>query len=63
MKGLGSFKSTDLDYIIAKDGLSKMITLLDFDSKCDKAINDWLGDDSAPRKEHIMNNTFNIAKL
>jgi len=63
MKGLGSFKSTDLDYIIAKDGLQKMVRMLEFDDECEGMIEEWLGDDSAPRKKYIMNNEFSIAKL
>ena len=63
MKGLGSFKASDLEYIISKDGLSKMLVHLEFDVNCEQAIEDWLGDDSTPRKKHIMGNDFSIAKL
>ena len=62
-KGLGTFKASDLEYIIEKEGLDKMIKMLDFDDECDDMIIKWMGDDSAPRKEYIMDNDFSIAKL
>ena len=62
IKGLGSLKSTELEYIVNTDGLDKMIKVLDFDGS-EKVIEDWLGDDSKPRKDYIVNNEFNIAKL
>lgn len=63
MKGLGSFKPTDLEAIIKKDGIEQMIVMLDFDEESDDYIGDWLGEDSAPRKKYITNNSFSIAKL
>lgn len=61
MKGLGSWPMADLKHIVATDGLSKMMDMIDFDS--DQMIDDWLGNDSAPRKEYILGNDFSIAKL
>lgn len=61
MKGLGSWNIPDLKHIVDVDGLKKMIDIFEFDD--DKIISDWLGDDSAPRKEYIENNDFSIAKL
>jgi DNA gyrase/topoisomerase IV subunit B len=60
-KGLGSWDSDDLKVVVQKDGLGKMIDLLEFDS--DEIIDEWLGDDSEPRKKYILNNDFSIAKL
>ena len=60
-KGLGSWDVEDLKYIISKDGVDKMIQHIDF-SNCDEIIDEWLGDDSQPRKKYIINNDFNIAK-
>lgn len=60
-KGLGSWDIEDLKYVVQKDGLSKMINMLEFDN--DKIIDDWLGDDSEPRKNYILANDFSIAKL
>lgn len=60
-KGLGSWKEDELKEIISKDGLDKMINILEIDS--DQIVDDWLGDDSDIRKEYIQANTFSIAKL
>jgi len=60
-KGLGSWDIEDLKYIVEKDGLGKMIDFITIDD--DEIIGKWLGDDSAPRKEFILNNDFSIAKL
>ena len=38
-----------------------MIEIVDFDD--DQIIDDWLGDDSEPRKKYILENNFSIAKL
>jgi DNA gyrase/topoisomerase IV subunit B len=61
VKGLGTWDIDDLKYIIEKDGLKKMIDMFDFDSK--EIIEEWLGDNSEPRKKYILENDFNIAKL
>jgi len=60
-KGLGSWKESDLKEIVKKDGLSKMIDFLEFDN--DDIIDEWLGNDSEPRKKYILANDFSIAKL
>lgn len=61
MKGLGSWNFDDLKYIIQQDGLEKMIQIFDFDDP--QIIDDWLGNDSEPRKIAIMSNDFSIVKL
>jgi len=61
MKGLGSWDIDDLKYIVSKDGLKKMIDIFEFDN--DKIIQEWLGDDSEPRKKYILANDFNIASI
>lgn len=61
-KGIGSWNEKDLLAVIQKDGLERMIDMLDFDST--EAIDDWLGDTKADkRKEMIMLNEFSITKL
>lgn len=60
-KGLGSWDVEDLKSVVQKDGLAKMINILEFDN--DKIIEEWLGDDSEPRKKYILANDFSIAKL
>lgn len=60
-KGLGSWDSDDLKKVVEVDGVKKMINILDFDN--DEIIDEWLGDDSEPRKKYILANDFSIAKL
>jgi DNA topoisomerase-2 len=60
-KGLGSWDQEDLKQVVKKDGMSKMLDLLVFDDE--KIIDEWLGSNSEPRKKHILNNNFSIAKV
>lgn len=63
-KGLGSWEKEDLKKVIKTDGPEKMVKMLDFSSElADNALEEWLGDDSEPRKKHILNNEFNIAEI
>ena len=59
-KGLGSWDPHELKEIIAKEGLDNMVSKVDFDTL--KVMDEWLGDDSAPRKKYIVANKFNIAQ-
>ena len=59
-KGLGSWKEDELKEVIAKDGLSNLIRMIDMNDE--SLIEDWLGKDSEPRKEYILANDFSIAK-
>ena len=58
-KGLGSWNKSDLQEVISKDGVEKMISLINFE-KCEENLNEWLGNDSAPRKKYILENDFSI---
>jgi DNA topoisomerase-2 len=60
-KGLGSWDIDDLNLVIKEDGIDKMINIIEFDDE--QIIDDWLGNDSEPRKVAIMCNDFSIAKL
>jgi len=60
-KGLGSWDIEDLQHIVETDGIDKMIDFVEIDDET--LIDDWLGDDSAPRKAYIMKNDFSIAKV
>jgi DNA gyrase/topoisomerase IV subunit B len=63
MKGLGSWDSDDLKHVVQTDGIDKMIQLIDFDvENSDKVIEEWLGNDSEPRKKYIVANDFSISK-
>ena len=61
-KGLGTWQSKDLKYIVEKDGLTNMIDILD---TADTDIIDvWLdGDRVADRKKLILENQFSLVKL
>jgi DNA gyrase/topoisomerase IV subunit B len=62
MKGLGSWKTSDLQHVVETDGTNKMIDIIEFDDIM--IIDDWLSDSSSDkRKEYILANDFNIAKI
>lgn len=61
-KGLGSWNKDDLKHIIKIDGFDKMIVNLDF-STGDTVMEEWLGNNSEPRKKYILKNTFSIADI
>ena len=58
-KGLGSWNKSDLQEVISKDGVEKMISLINFE-RCEESLNEWLGNDSTPRKKYILENNFSI---
>lgn len=60
-KGLGSWDEDDLKHVVKTDGLKKMIDILEFDD--DNIIEEWLGDNSEPRKKYILANDFSIAEV
>jgi DNA topoisomerase-2 len=59
-KGLGSWDMEDLKHVVATDGLNTMINIIEFDDE--KIIDEWMGNDSEPRKKYILANDFSIAK-
>lgn len=64
VKGIGSWNSEDLKHIVDKDGLDKMIQVIDFEGETGQnLIDEWLGDDSSPRKKYILDNDFKIAMV
>ena len=64
VKGIGSWNSDDLKYIVKQDGLDRMIQIIDFEGmKGQELIDVWLGDDSGPRKKYILDNDFKIAMV
>ena len=63
LKGLGSHNEADLKYIIAQEGLEKMIDMIDFSTESN-ILMEWLSDDTSDkRKEYILENDFSIAQL
>lgn len=62
MKGLGSWKTSDLQQVVDTDGMDKMIDIIEFDDST--IIDNWLSDSTVDRrKEYILDNDFNIAKI
>lgn len=61
-KGLGSWEKADLRHIIETDGLAGMIHMINF-ADANEPLNEWLGDDSAPRKRYILQNEFTIIDI
>lgn len=61
-KGLGSWDKDALMLVVKTDGIDKMLAKVSFEAS-EKSLEDWLGDDSAPRKEFIIKNDFSIAKI
>ena len=59
-KGLGSWDPDELKEIIIQEVLDNMVSAIDFDTV--EIMDEWLGDDSAPRKKYIIANKFNIAQ-
>jgi DNA gyrase/topoisomerase IV subunit B len=58
-KGLGSWKSDDLQHVVKTDGIENMINLFDLDSA--DILDDWLNSDKADtRKIYISRNEFDI---
>jgi len=63
-KGLGSWKTPALKVVVKKDGLQKMISILDYDEKAFETIDKWLNSKRAgDRKEMILENEFDLIKV
>jgi len=64
-KGLGGWTSEELKVVIEKDGIDKMIRMIEFNEETSPEILDnWLNSDkSDKRKEYIENNDFDLIKL
>ncbi len=62
MKGLGSYKSSLLQYIVQTDGIENMIKIFEVDDT--SILDDWLsGKKSDKRKEYIKENVFDITGI
>lgn len=60
-KGLGTWQVSDLEFVIQKDSLERMIVPFVFDSK--EIIDDFMSDSKSDvRKDYIRNREFSIAK-
>lgn len=63
LKGLGSWEREDLQYLIDKEGFERFIKKFVLDKNSDRVIEEWLGDDTEPRKKYLRNCNFNIDKV
>lgn len=62
-KGLGSFDPEDLKTVLQTDGLEKMMSKVEIRAEDQVILEEWLGSDSQARKDYILSNDFNIAKI
>ena len=66
-KGLGGWTADELKVVIEKDGIEKMIRMVEYDNTTSpEIIDDWLNgskEKSDKRKEYIGNNDFDLIKL
>lgn len=63
LKGLGSWERSDLQYIIDKAGIESLIKEIHLDENSESSIEDWLGNDSEPRKGYLREFNFDINKV
>ena len=59
LKGLGSLTKEIMTEVMRVDTLDKMIVKFNYDDL--EILKQFMGSDSAPRKEYILNHDFNIA--
>lgn len=62
-KGLGSWKKADLQHIITKDGLDRMIQTFELDEGTGKALELWFGNDSQKRKDQLAGLEFSYDSI
>ncbi|MDD2505589.1 MAG: toprim domain-containing protein [Bacilli bacterium] len=63
-KGLGSWDQAELEYIIEKEGIDKMLETMVLDDDAEKNIDNWLGGKNADiRKEMLDGFEFSITNL
>jgi len=63
-KGLGGFTPEQLKEVILKDGIEKMLLLIQKDEKAEESLEIWYSNSKADkRKEKIMQNDFDLIKL
>lgn len=65
LKGLGSYEDGQLEQVIEKDGMDRLIDLVEYDAaRDDKVIDDWLSTKTSDkRKEYILANNFDLSKI
>lgn len=63
LKGLGSWTSEDLQFVVKTDGFENLLVRVVFNEESAAILDNWLGDDSQIRKDMILNNDFSIASI
>ena len=63
-KGLGSWTQDELDEVIRKDGIKKLLNLVEYEDGDRELIDIWLNSKRADdRKEYIIKNDFDLIKI
>lgn len=60
LKGLGSLSTSQLDFIIQKQGFDSLLEEYTLDDKSDEYFKNWLGPDADPRKKYMKEYDFDI---
>ena len=60
LKGLGSLSTSQLDFIIQKQGFDSLLEEYTLDDMSDEYFNNWLGPDAEPRKKYMKEYDFDI---
>lgn len=60
LKGLGSLSTSQLDFIIQKQGFDSLLEEYTLDEQSDEYFKNWLGSDAEPRKKYMKDYDFDI---
>lgn len=60
LKGLGSLSTTQLDFIIQKNGFDSLLEDYVLDENSDEYFKNWLGPNAEPRKKYMKEYEFDI---
>lgn len=63
LKGLGSLSTSDLDFIIQQQGFDSLLEEYVLDENSKEYFENWLGDDSEPRKKYITDFSLDIDRI
>ena len=63
LKGLGSLSTSQLDFIIQKQGFESLLEEYILDNESDEYFKNWLGPDAEPRKKYMKEYEFDINSI
>lgn len=63
LKGLGSLSTSQLDFIIQKQGFESLLEEYVLDEQSDEYFKNWLGPDAEPRKKYMKEYDFDINSI